>query len=158
MFLEILLVTLENWARYWRRKRWSRERESIMSLAVEGRLEKRQKPSRKMVLLVNNLGGLSVLELGAITTEVMDQLSHHYDTKPTRTYTGTFMTSLNGPGFFISLLNVVETHLDVGMIELLDASCEAAGWSVVVKRKTWDSRTELKNEFTTKPASHPLLD
>jgi dihydroxyacetone kinase len=79
-----------------------------------------------MVLLVNNLGGLSVLELGAITTEVMGQLSHHYDTKP-RTCTGTFMASLNGLGCSINSLNVVETHLDVGMVELLHKFCEAAG-------------------------------
>jgi triose/dihydroxyacetone kinase / FAD-AMP lyase (cyclizing) len=64
----------------------------------------------KMVLLVNNLGPLSALELGAIVTEVADQLRKTYSVALARVYAGTYMTSLDGPGFSISLLNVVGTE------------------------------------------------
>jgi dihydroxyacetone kinase len=66
----------------------------------------------KMVLLVNNLGALSALELGAIVTEVGDQLRKTYGVALARVYAGTYMTSLDGPGFSISLLNVVGTGID----------------------------------------------
>lgn len=83
----------------------------------------------QMVLLVNNLGGTSVLELGAIVTEVVQQLRDDYNISPARVVTGTFMTSLNGPGFSISLMNVLDTGLDTSMLSLLDDPCEASGWT-----------------------------
>ncbi|CAK3801722.1 Dihydroxyacetone kinase 1 [Lecanosticta acicola] len=93
--------------------------------------------SDETVLLVNNLGGVSVLEMGGITTEVVHQLEKDYGIKPVRILSGTFMTSLNGLGFSISLLKL--TNLGVGkpVLELLDAPSEAAGWSAAVNTKTW---------------------
>ncbi|CAI6332694.1 unnamed protein product [Periconia digitata] len=98
----------------------------------------------EVVLLVNNLGGVSVLELGGITNEVVEQLADDWNIKPVRILAGTFMTSLNGLGFSISLLRVTDTGLGAGasMIELLDAPSEAAGWSAVVKTDTWTSQEE----------------
>lgn len=98
----------------------------------------------QVVLLVNNLGGVSVLELGGITNEVVEQLANDWDIKPVRVLAGTFMTSLNGMGFSISLLKVTDTGLGAGasMIELLDAPSEAAGWSAVVKTETWSDQEE----------------
>lgn len=54
------------------------------------------------------------------------------------------MTSLNGNGFSISLLRLVDTGLGNGrsMLELLDAPHEALGWPAVVKPATWDSRAD----------------
>jgi len=97
------------------------------------------KNSDEVVLMINNLGGVSVLELGGITAEVVDQLINDYGIKPVRILSGTYMTSLNGVGFSISILRLADTGLGVGksMLELLDAPAEAAGWSAAVKTETW---------------------
>jgi dihydroxyacetone kinase len=103
--------------------------------------------SNEVVLLINNLGGVSVLELGGITAEVVTQLEKNYGIRPVRVISGTFMTSLNGMGFSITLLNVVNT--DIGgpsMIDLLDKPTEATGWSAPVQKTTW----EAKNTATMK--------
>jgi len=55
--------------------------------------------SNEIVLMINNLGGVSVLELGGITNEVVSQLEQSYNIKPVRVLAGTYMTSLNGLGF-----------------------------------------------------------
>ncbi|KAK3708546.1 dihydroxyacetone kinase Dak1 [Vermiconidia calcicola] len=89
------------------------------------------------VLLVNNLGGVSVLEMGGITNEVVSQLSQNYGIKPVRIISGTFMTSLNGLGFSLSILKLQDTGLSKSMLELLDAPAEASGWAAAVKPSTW---------------------
>jgi dihydroxyacetone kinase len=96
----------------------------------------------EVVLLVNNLGGVSVLELGGITNEVVEQLAKDWKIKPVRVLSGTFMTSLNGLGFSISLLKTKNTGLGSGcsMLELLDAPAEASGWSAAVSTETWQNR------------------
>ncbi|KAH0425138.1 dihydroxyacetone kinase [Colletotrichum camelliae] len=78
----------------------------------------------KIVLMVNNLGGLSQLELGAITNEVISQLKGRHDIQPRRILSGTYMSSLNGLGFSITLLKVI----DESWVQLVDASTEASGW------------------------------
>lgn len=106
--------------------------------------------SDRTVLLVNNFGGVSNLELGAVVTEVTVQLKRKYDLHPCRIYTGTFVGSLNGPGFNLSLLNVKDTSLGPGksILELLDAPTEAAGWSSNIKTETWEKRCEtVENEI-----------
>ncbi|KAH8888699.1 dihydroxyacetone kinase [Thozetella sp. PMI_491] len=97
--------------------------------------------SNEVVLLVNNLGGVSVLELGGIVTEVVTQLDSSYGIRAVRILSGTYMTSLNGLGFSITLLNVVNT--DIGgpsMIELLDYPAEATGWAAPVNKLTWEAK------------------
>ncbi|RWA07159.1 hypothetical protein EKO27_g7949 [Xylaria grammica] len=102
--------------------------------------------SNEVVLLVNNLGGVSVLELGGITTEVVKQLGG-LGIKPVRIISGTFMTSLNGLGFSISLLNVVNTEIGgPSMIQLLDYPSEATGWSVPISKNTWEAKNTNKRE------------
>lgn len=93
----------------------------------------------EVVLMINNLGGVSVLELGGITAEVVDQLGNDYGIKPVRILSGTYMTSLNGVGFSISILKLANTGLGVGksMLELLDEPAEATGWSAAIKTETW---------------------
>ncbi|KAK8017577.1 hypothetical protein PG993_013903 [Apiospora rasikravindrae] len=106
--------------------------------------------SNEIVLLVNNLGGVSVLELGGITAEVVKQLSENWSIRPVRILSGTYMTSLNGLGFSVSLLNVVNT--DIGgpsMIELLDYPCEATGWAAPIKKETWEAKNEATREDDT---------
>ncbi|KAM3514913.1 hypothetical protein MY11210_001391 [Beauveria gryllotalpidicola] len=97
--------------------------------------------SNEVVLLINNLGGVSVLEMGGITTEVVAQLRATYSIRPVRVITGTFMTSLNGMGFSVSLLNVVNTSIEgaPNMVELLDAPSEVTGWSAPIQKTTWEA-------------------
>ncbi|KND93674.1 Dihydroxyacetone kinase 1 [Tolypocladium ophioglossoides CBS 100239] len=97
--------------------------------------------SNEVVLLINNLGGVSVLELGGITSEVVSQLGSKYGIHPVRILSGTFMTSLNGLGFSVSLLNVVNTDVGgPGMVELLDAPSEVTGWATPIQKITWEAR------------------
>ncbi|KAI9743846.1 MAG: hypothetical protein M1818_002580 [Claussenomyces sp. TS43310] len=103
--------------------------------------------SNEVVLLINNLGGVSVLELGGITTEVVAQLKEDYNIKPVRILAGTYMTSLNGLGFSITMLNVINTNLGgPSMLQLLDAPCEATGWAAPIRKETWESKsTEVRD-------------
>ncbi|KAL8803769.1 MAG: hypothetical protein Q9182_002979 [Xanthomendoza sp. 2 TL-2023] len=93
-----------------------------------------------IILLVNNFGGTSNLELSGVVTEIFRQLGRDYGLKPKRVISGTFFGSLNGPGFIISVLRLADTELGAGksMLELLDASAEATGWTVGVKSETWE--------------------
>ncbi|CAG7919461.1 unnamed protein product [Penicillium olsonii] len=103
-----------------------------------------RKPEDKFVLLINNLGGVSPLELAGITDEVYRQLRADYDVNMVRVIQGTFLTSLNGLGFSISLLKLVDPGFGAGksMLELLDAPAEAVGWSAPINTETWDNRND----------------
>lgn len=86
-----------------------------------------------VVLMVNNLGGLSNLELSAVTTEISKQLLETYNISPVRVLCGTYMSSLNGMAFSATLLKVVgDRH-----VELLDASAGASGWLPPAPRDSW---------------------
>lgn len=108
-------------------------------------------PDDKFVLLMNNLGGVSTLELAGITDEVYRQLGADYQIKPVRIIQGTFLTSLNGLGFSISLLKLVDTGLGPGksLLELIDAPAEAVGWSAPISAETWEkcANTDSPAEF-----------
>ncbi|KAG9312962.1 dihydroxyacetone kinase [Chiua virens] len=96
----------------------------------------------RVVLLINNLGGLGELELCAIVGETKKALDKH-GIKTMRVLAGSFMTSLNMPGFSITLLllpemereQVVSTDL---ILSLLDDPNNAPGWK-------WSSKTEPKS-------------
>ena len=92
-----------------------------------------------IVVLVNNLGGLSQLEMGSIVTEVLGQLKLHHHIRPVRVLSGTYMTSLNGSGFSITLLKIVDADLGPGksMLDLLAAPAQALGWSSVLSPDVW---------------------
>lgn len=114
-----------------------------------------RKPDDKFVLLINNLGGVSTLELAGITAEVSLQLEQDWKIKPVRTIQGTFLTSLNGLGFSASLLKLVDTGLGPGksLLELLDAPAEAVGWAAPVQTTTWETHSsdavvEMKQTVT----------
>ncbi|KAL1592098.1 dihydroxyacetone kinase Dak1 [Nothophoma quercina] len=102
----------------------------------------------EVVLLVNNLGGVSPLELSGITNEVVEQLEGIFKIKPVRILAGTFMTSLNGLGFSISLLKIADLQLGGGpeLLELLDAPAEASGWSAAISSGTWQKRGQAAEE------------
>ncbi|RMJ19865.1 hypothetical protein CDV36_000521 [Fusarium kuroshium] len=97
--------------------------------------------SKEVVLMINNLGGVSVLELGGITAEVVSQLESKHNIRPVRVLSSTYMTSLNGLGFSITLLNVVSPDFDApSMIELLDTPSEVVGWSAPIQSRTWEAK------------------
>lgn len=91
-----------------------------------------------MVVLVNNFGGMSVLEMGALTNEFSDQLPPHIE--PVRIYTGMFETSLNAPAFSLTLCNLTTTAKRAGLevsqlLEYLDARTDSA-WEAVAGSQT----------------------
>lgn len=77
---------------------------------------------QEVALMVNNLGGLSVLELNIIADEVIQQLRAR-GVRLSRLLVGTFLTSLDGPGFSITLLG-----LDHEIRKLLDSATTAPAW------------------------------
>ncbi|KAK0105777.1 hypothetical protein ONS95_004295 [Cadophora gregata] len=89
------------------------------------------------VLLINNYGGLSNLELGALTEELLSQLEKFWNIKPTKIYADTFETSLNGPGFSVTLCNLTiaakesKTSVDE-LMDLLGAETKAPAWPNVL--------------------------
>ncbi|TFY76771.1 hypothetical protein EWM64_g7241, partial [Hericium alpestre] len=102
------------------------------------------------VLFLNNLGGMSQLEMGAILDETLLQLKA-ISIHPRRIYSSAYMTSLNAPGFSLSLLNL--SHLrrslsqdgDIDVLALLDAPTEATAWAGV--RTSWpDGIREFEHE------------
>lgn len=92
--------------------------------------------SDKTILMVNNLGGLSNLEIQYIAQVSLDSLAHKYGIKPVRVAVGTFITALNGPGFSLTLLNAsrANSKIDdkkIDILNLFDAPAAASGWTVV---------------------------
>ncbi|KAF4308085.1 Dak kinase [Botryosphaeria dothidea] len=90
-------------------------------------------PKDEIALLINNFGGLSNLELEALTQIALEQLEQDWKIKPCRIYSGMFETSLNGPGFSLTLGNLsnVATAVDKPVSELLrllDAPTSAPAW------------------------------
>lgn len=113
------------------------------------------------LLLINNYGGVSNLELGAIVTEVTFQLEKDYVVKPRRVIAGPIYGSLNGQGFGLSLLKLVETGLGPGksMLDLFDAPAQATGWSANIRSDTWENiyvdtqEAEVAEERQVKPSN-----
>ena len=105
--------------------------------------------SDPIVMLINNFGGLSNLELGAITTEVWTQLGRDYDLKPLRVITGTLNGSLNGLGFGISIMKMADSGLGTGksLLELIDFPAEAIGWPTPIKTETWETKYDEMQEI-----------
>ncbi|TDZ16419.1 Dihydroxyacetone kinase 1 [Colletotrichum orbiculare MAFF 240422] len=85
-----------------------------------------------VVVLVNNLGGVSPLEFGGITAKVVKALASR-GLKLARVISGTYMTSLNGPGFSITLLKATPE-----MVKYVDAGTDALGWAYAPHGETDD--------------------
>jgi len=72
--------------------------------------------------MINNLGGLSVLELHIVADEILRQLaSQRLNIR--RVFIGTFVTALDGPGVSVTLLK-----LDSELQSLLDAPTAVNAW------------------------------
>ena len=107
--------------------------------------------SDQVLMIINNFGGLSNLELGSITSEVLNQLTGDWSIRPIRVYVGVFNGSLNGLGFGISLLKLVDTGLGQGksMLDLIDAPAEGYGWPAPIEIATWSKEFPTPKETAT---------
>lgn len=85
----------------------------------------------QFVLLVNNLGGLSVLELQAIANVVMETLRDEYQLLPVRVFVNTYLTALDAPGFSITLANLTPQLFasDINLLSLLDEPVKSNTWA-----------------------------
>ncbi|KAI9741913.1 MAG: hypothetical protein M1834_000302 [Cirrosporium novae-zelandiae] len=91
------------------------------------------KPDDVVVLFVNNFGGLSNVELNAIAQVAIRQLKQSWKIVPVRVFSGTFETSLNGPGFSVSLCNVSGVSRSISnptdtILSFIDAPTDAPAW------------------------------
>ncbi|KAJ5103383.1 hypothetical protein N7532_003912 [Penicillium argentinense] len=122
-------------------------------------------PNDEVGLLVNNYGGLSVLELSALTDEIQMQLSARWNIKPCRVQFGSFETSLNAPGFSISLCNLTaaarQSNEDVAtLIRQFDSATTAVSWSNTTRPSPSQKKTTFDNLDTkanAKVVSSPSL-
>lgn len=91
------------------------------------------KPDDTVLLLINNFGGMSNFELEALTSVTRKVLEKEWKITPARIYAQCFETSLNAPGWSISLLNVSGIERDTKtttttLLHLLDADTTAPSW------------------------------
>lgn len=110
-----------------------------------------------VVLVVNNYGGMSNLELGALTDETITQLASTWHIQPVRILTGAFETSLNAPGFSISLCNLSAASRESGtpvaeLLDLLDAPTTAVSWPNVTGPRKDGGVAQKAAEVTTESA------
>lgn len=101
----------------------------------------------EVVLLINNLGGISTLELYHFTQIVANQLEQTWKLKIRRTYTGAFVTSLDGAGTSVTILNLSNIEKSDIVLEYLDLPTDAPGWNSAIQTDAW---TKSSQERTTK--------
>jgi dihydroxyacetone kinase len=87
---------------------------------------------------VNNFGGMSALEIGALTNEFLEKMPSHIS--PVRVYAGCFESSLNAPAFGLTLVNLTATAKSTSMkvsklLEFLDMKTDSA-WEAVAGSQT----------------------
>ncbi|XP_037373618.1 triokinase/FMN cyclase [Talpa occidentalis] len=100
-----------------------------------------------VVLVVNNLGGLSYLELGIIADAAIRILEGRR-VKIARALVGTFMSALEMPGISLTLLLV-----DEPLLKLLDAKTNAVAWPKVAKVSV--TRRQRSRPAPTEPQEAP---
>ncbi|RCN37759.1 putative glycerone kinase [Ancylostoma caninum] len=76
-----------------------------------------------IVLLINNLGGVSQIEMGIIKSEAI-KWCHQHNIKIARILCGSYMTSLDGHGISLTVLRLFDSKI----LEFLDAPTSAPGW------------------------------
>ncbi|KAK0843048.1 hypothetical protein LTS02_016237 [Friedmanniomyces endolithicus] len=90
-------------------------------------------PDDVVCLLINNFGGMSNFELEALTTITRKVLEKDWKITPSRIHVSCFETSLNAPGWSISLLNIsgIERQTNTSihtLLHLLDRDTKAPAW------------------------------
>lgn len=94
------------------------------------------KSSDEVLLLVNNLGGLSNFAISSIVFTALSLLKEEYKVKPKVILAGIYVTAFNSPGFSLTLMNLSEiNHVskDIygvdNVVDLLKLETDAAGWN-----------------------------
>lgn len=105
-------------------------------------------PHDRIILLVNNYGGLSPLELAALADETVMQLESEWQIIPEKIFSGTFETSLNAPGFSISLCNMTSTARDAELdattlLQWMDRQTSAVSWPNTYRPTSTAKRTSV---------------
>jgi dihydroxyacetone kinase len=105
----------------------------------------------EVVLLVNNLGGMSELELSGVVSATQKVLQQR-KIKVARVLSGSFMTSLNMPGFSLTLLLLPRAAESAApskelLLSLLDAKAETPGW----KWNSSNSPSSLQSQAQAAP-------
>ncbi|CAE6482064.1 unnamed protein product [Rhizoctonia solani] len=107
-----------------------------------------KKGTRSCVLLVNNLGGLSALELSSVAKTVAGKIGEA-GVNIERMLVGTYMTSLNMPGFSVTLLLLPQPNegsiSKEKILQLLDAPAKTPSW-------TWTSGAPPRADSPTPSA------
>ncbi|KAF1994885.1 dihydroxyacetone kinase [Amniculicola lignicola CBS 123094] len=123
------------------------------------------KPSDEVVMLINNFGGLSGLELEAMTNVALIVLKRDWNIVPSRIYAGILEGSLNGQGFSITLGNMsgMARAMDLKteeIIELLDAPTNAPAWPknnyvpITVSKETEERRKQANAKAADTDEGH----
>ncbi|KAL0563972.1 hypothetical protein V5O48_018084 [Marasmius crinis-equi] len=132
------------------------------------------KPSSEdeVVLFVNNMGGMSVLEMYAVVDETISQLENlKLNIRVRRSYCGSFMTSLNAPGFSIALWNLAHNSRLVAasekedlkpevsfLLSLVDALPGAAAWPSSVLVRHDDDERAREEKFVKRDDQEASVD
>jgi len=109
----------------------------------------------KIVLMINNLGGVPVIEEKNILFNTLETLKTKYNIKPVRIYTGRYITSFNAQIFTISLFNATTAttqKFDLETIfKFLDAKTDAVCWtntSFQNELESIDNKSQIIENFT----------
>ncbi|KAL1306793.1 hypothetical protein AAFC00_005452 [Neodothiora populina] len=119
-------------------------------------------------LLINNFGGVSNFELEALTSITLSRLSESWSLDPARVLVSAFETSLNAPGWSVSLLNISGISASTGVseediLDLLDAETVAPAWPrngyrtatpLDTTKKVEQSRSYNRQDNTTSRNGH----
>ncbi|QRW16985.1 dihydroxyacetone kinase [Rhizoctonia solani] len=119
------------------------------------------------VLLVNNLGGLSALELSSAAKTISEKITES-GINIERMLVGTYMTSLNMPGFSVTLLLLPqsdETKVSKDkLLRLLDAPAKTPAWtwtsgaSPITRSSVASPQAEASTQKGSTPASNQFSD
>jgi dihydroxyacetone kinase len=105
-------------------------------------------PAPEAAVMINNLGGLSVLELRIVADEILRQLASKLP-KISRVFIGSFVTALDGPGVSVTLLNV-----DPELETLLDAPTSVLAWP---KTAPGYSQSGIDGQIVSAPLKRAIM-
>ena len=82
-----------------------------------------------VAILVNNMGGTTMLEFSAVVGSVRRQAEELLGCKVVRLYAGTYLSSLDMKGFSVSLLRIPDGSGGEELLRFLDAPTNAPAWA-----------------------------
>ncbi|KAI8368136.1 Dak1 domain-containing protein [Radiomyces spectabilis] len=106
----------------------------------------------RVILFVNNLGGTAMLEFNLVVKEAVEAVLATNHLYLERVIAGPFVTSLNMPGFSLSLLTLDDN--DDTTLSLLDAPVHVAGWPLGAAKSFSPSISQTMDNKLV----HPTVD